>query len=30
MIMGEVRGRADAKLVGELLKSKLEEAIAKE
>jgi len=30
MIMGEVRGRADAKLVGQLLKSKLEEAIAKE
>ncbi len=30
MVMGEVRGRADAKLVGELLKSKLEEAIAKE
>jgi len=30
MIMGEVRGRADAKLVGELLKSRLEETIAKE
>ena len=30
MIMGEVRGRADAKLVGDLLKSTLEEAIAKE
>jgi glutamyl-tRNA(Gln) amidotransferase subunit E len=30
MIMGEVRGRADAKLIGELLKSKLEEAMAKE
>ena len=30
MVMSEVRGRADAKLVGELLKSRLEEAIAKD